>query len=747
MASSIAISVINDLYSDQRVHRTCMLWEERGYEVILIGRKYPNSKELNRTYKIHRFNCFWNKGPLFYIEYQVRLWAFLKTLKVDVYLSNDLDTLLPNVFWSARNKLPLVYDSHEYFLGSPEIESRPVIKFIWSLAEKYAMPKVDYAVTVNDSISRQYHREYGKSFDVVRNVPLLQSSGFLFDNNFQQVKDDTRRKLLLPLKKPIWIIQGAGINIDRGAEELLEATMALKGEVLLLIVGNGDAIPKLKLTVKSNNLNNDIVRFIPRQSLESLREYTFAADLGFSLDKPRSQNYRWSLPNKIFDYWQAGIPVVSSNIIEVTKLIKSTQAGIITADNSVKSILEAARNLSKIKNYQKAKLAAEEAAKIYNWENEKKVWNNLISRLEGVKTIHIWSMDRLETTSYGGILEVQGQIESALKYNLQVIVYAWSKKGLYNPNPIQMPGVQFHTFVRKKTKIYLTKRIPYIVSSRRSKVAEHKSAVQRGMVLINGPHCSGIYHPKNAILRLHNPESIYYKSLAVRSNGMRSLYLRWESRRLREWEKKLAKEWNGQVWSLTSTDSDYWNQMTPLSKSKVVGPMKTFIFNIPQSKPNKKILLVPGKFSVIENENAALISLNSQDWEIIWAGHGASSNLKIKGASRVKYIDSPNDEYISKLFSDAQAVLVHADHKLGIKIKLIQALYQARFIIAHENALFEIPFCSSDGIFIYHDINTFLEALKLAEKASWNSLRATEILESRKKLLSKIHGSIEFIEV
>ena len=104
--------------------------------------------------------------------------------------------------------------------------------------------------------------------------------------------------------------------------------------------------------IKSNNLNNDIVRFIPRQSLESLREYTFAADIGFSLDKPISQNYRWSLPNKLFDYWQAGIPVVSSNLIEVSKLIKSTEAGIITADNSVKSILEAVKNLSKIKNYQ-----------------------------------------------------------------------------------------------------------------------------------------------------------------------------------------------------------------------------------------------------------------------------------------------------------------------------------------------------------------------------------------------------------
>lgn len=745
MPSSIAISVINDLHSDQRVHRTCTVWEERGYEVILIGRNYPNSKELNRNYKIHRFNCFWNKGPLFYLEYQIRLWAFLKNLKVDVYFSNDLDTLLPNVFWSLRNKLPLVYDSHEYFLGSPEIESRPVIKFIWSIAEKYAVPKVDFPVTVNSSISMQYHREYGKSFDVVRNIPLSPSSGFLFRNDSEQEKERIRVKLSLPLQKTIWIIQGAGININRGAEELLGAAIALKGKVFLLIVGNGDVIPKLKVTAISNSMNNEIVRFVPRQSLESLREYTFAADIGFSLDKPKSQNYRWSLPNKLFDYWQAGIPVVSTDLVEVSKLIKSTRAGIIIENNSIKSIIEAANNISKPKNYQKAKLAAQEAAKIYNWENEKKVWNNLISRLEGIKTIHIWSMDRLETTSYGGILEVRGQIENALKHNLQIILYAWSKKEIWNDNPMQIKGVQFHTLPREIFKINLTKRIPYIVSSRASKAASHKSIIQRGMVLINGPHCSGVVQPINAILRLHNPEASYYKSLAIQSKGFRSIYFMWESFRLRKWEKKLASEWKGEVWALTNSDSDNWNRMAPLSKSKVVGPMKTFEFNISEFEADKKTLLVPGKFSVIENENAARISLKSQGWELIWAGHGASSSLKTEGESRVTYIDKPNDKHISRLFSNAHAVLVHADHKLGIKIKLIQALYQARFIIAHENSLSEIPFCSSDGIFSYQDVDTFIDALDLAGKAKWNSLKALEILESRKKLLSKIQGSIQFI--
>jgi len=59
----------------------------------------------------------------------------------------------------------------------------------------------------------------------------------------------------------IWIIQGAGINVDRGAEELMEAAISMKGEVLLLVVGSGDAIPKLKAEAKSLNYDFEFVRF------------------------------------------------------------------------------------------------------------------------------------------------------------------------------------------------------------------------------------------------------------------------------------------------------------------------------------------------------------------------------------------------------------------------------------------------------------------------------------------------------
>ena len=135
MGPSVVLSVINDLHSDQRVHRTATLWAERGYRVVVVGRTYPNPAPLDRPYEIHRMTCSFNRGPLFYLEYQIRLWFALRRLRPDVYLANDLDTLGPNAWWAMRRAKPLVYDSHEYFLGAPELEVRPMVQRLWRWIE------------------------------------------------------------------------------------------------------------------------------------------------------------------------------------------------------------------------------------------------------------------------------------------------------------------------------------------------------------------------------------------------------------------------------------------------------------------------------------------------------------------------------------------------------------------------------------------------------------------------------------
>ncbi len=303
MVPTAVLSVINDLHSDQRVHRTAMLWTERGYRVVVLGRTYPNPAPLDRPYETQRMRCRFAKGPLFYLEFQVRLWNRLRRLNPDVYLANDLDTLGPNAWWAMRRAKPLVYDSHEYFLGAPELEARPFVQRLWRAVERYGIPRTDFRVTVNQSIADQYAREYGSTWDVVRNVPIPAELPWAADGEWDAAaerKRALRTELGLPVEKVIWILQGAGINVDRGAEELVEAARACP-EVVLAIVGSGDAIPGLQRRVASDGTPN--VRFVGRVDRSELQRYTQAADLGFSLDKPKSQNYRWSLPNKLFDYF------------------------------------------------------------------------------------------------------------------------------------------------------------------------------------------------------------------------------------------------------------------------------------------------------------------------------------------------------------------------------------------------------------------------------------------------------------
>ena len=124
----IFISVINDLSTDQRVHKVCTSLEKEGYQVHLIGRKLNYSTPLDRTYNTKRIRLLFNKGAFFFAEYNFRLFWYLLFQKVDVYHSNDLDTLLANYLVSKIRRKHLIYDSHEYFTGVPEIQNKKFVK-------------------------------------------------------------------------------------------------------------------------------------------------------------------------------------------------------------------------------------------------------------------------------------------------------------------------------------------------------------------------------------------------------------------------------------------------------------------------------------------------------------------------------------------------------------------------------------------------------------------------------------------
>ncbi len=362
------VTVTNDLVTDQRVMRTIGVLRELGFVPTFVGRQLPASLPFEAPYPAHRFKLWFKKGFLFYASYNLRLFFFLLFRKYDLYVSNDLDTLLPNYLVSRLKGKPLVYDSHEYFTGVPEIQDRPLVKAVWTRLERWIFPKLKNVVTVNDSIARLYRHQYQKQVKVVRNI----SDSRLPD----RVK--SRKELGLPQDAYILINQGAGINVDRGMEEALLALQELPSDVILLIVGNGDALPGLKKMAGELSLE-DRVLFIPKQPYLEMLQYTLNADCGLSLDKANSPNYEFSLPNKIFDYIKCGLPLVVSDVVEVQKVVRKYEIGEVIPDHRPGSIAHAVvevRGLGKAHFSSRLKRAGAEN----NWELEREVWKDIFSK-------------------------------------------------------------------------------------------------------------------------------------------------------------------------------------------------------------------------------------------------------------------------------------------------------------------------------------------------------------------------------
>ena len=356
------ISVTNDLYTDPRVDKVALFLTRKGVDVTLVGRRYGDSPPLEeRPYKTKRMRLLFRRNWIFYAEYNLRLFFYLLFKKCDILIANDLDTLLPNFLVSKLRRKKLVYDSHEYFCGDASVVNNPIALKVWSAIERFCFPKLKTVITVSPSIVKQYEKEYGVRPYLVRNIPSEQS--------FQLTT--TRKSLGMPEDKTIVILQGNYLIAGRGGEEIVEAMRYLPDHHLF-VVGNGSIIPFLKQQAKEMQLN-DRITFVPRQTPENLFNYTALSDIGISLDKDVSANAHFSLPNKIFEYIKAGLPLVISDLPDRVQIVRQYQVGEVVKDITPEAAAEAVKKISAPETLARYRENCKNAAEELTWENEEKV--------------------------------------------------------------------------------------------------------------------------------------------------------------------------------------------------------------------------------------------------------------------------------------------------------------------------------------------------------------------------------------
>ena len=299
------------------VHRVPPLWGRRSLQRLLARSALPETAAPRRM--PDKRPGFWLKpwelwilGGIAWFNLQAvrQLWRAPAAL----YHANDLDTLPAGVVLSRWKRLPLLYDAHELFAEQFPGFSRQFRAILFGL-ERWLIRHAHKVVTVNDSIAEtlaEWHRVPKPT--VVLNCPFA----------VEAVRSKSGGDGEARAGKARVIYQGVYLR-DRGLEELIQSA-AWYDSAELYLRGYGGLEPVLRALVKEKGLEGR-VHFLPPAHHAHLVESLAGFDVGVVPYRPTMMDHRLCLPNKVFEYLQAGLALAVSALPELTRLVEETATG------------------------------------------------------------------------------------------------------------------------------------------------------------------------------------------------------------------------------------------------------------------------------------------------------------------------------------------------------------------------------------------------------------------------------------
>jgi glycosyltransferase involved in cell wall biosynthesis len=274
---------------------------------------------------------------------------------------------------AKRNKAALVYDAHELETGRNFSNSTlaGIYRRFWALPEQLLIRKADAVITVCNGIADELATHYGITRPtVVVNCP---------ERNSVSPSNRLREELSIPQHLRILLYVGT-IARGRGLEVLLTATQRIP-QVATVLLGDGPLLEELRQQERSGALQR--VYLPGKVSLEELPNYVASADIGITTIQATCRSYYYALPNKLFEYIHAGIPVIGSDLPEIANVIRTYEVGEVVDPDDPDAIARSIQNLIEDSVwYKKARDNTRRAAEVYNWERESEKLLNLYERLK-----------------------------------------------------------------------------------------------------------------------------------------------------------------------------------------------------------------------------------------------------------------------------------------------------------------------------------------------------------------------------
>jgi glycosyltransferase involved in cell wall biosynthesis len=300
----------------------------------------------------------------------VRMASEVLKFNPDVIHAHDLDTLELGSRLKLDLKIPLVYDSHE--IATDRNHHNQAQKLRAEKKESKLISNADFVIMVSHGCAQFTAGKYGITLPtVIMNTPD-------YDPAKIQIRD-LRRQLNIPENHMVLVHQGS-LQKNRGVEQTIDAVSNIPN-ITYVIIGYGQHRPFLENYVERNGLSGKVKFFGPVPS-DELIEWTASADIGICTIVGKTKSYLYSMPNKLFEYTMAGLPVVASNYPDMGAFVTENQMGI-TCDPESPAAIADAINMLLADNMLREKLAngAKIARTAFNWENEHQKLLEIYSKL------------------------------------------------------------------------------------------------------------------------------------------------------------------------------------------------------------------------------------------------------------------------------------------------------------------------------------------------------------------------------
>lgn len=359
------------------------------------------------------------------------------------------------------------------------------------------------------------------------------------------------------------------------------------------------------------------------------------------------------------------------------------------------------------------------------------------------KHLHIVCLDVPYPADYGGVFDLFYKIKSLHDLGINIHLHCF-EYGRGRQEELNKYCQSVNYYERKSFFKSFSFRLPFIVSSRANQNLLNNLLKDTYPVLLEGIHCtyflySGELKNRKVLVRLHNVEYEYYDELAKStSNIFKKKYLGLESFLLKKYENEIA---NKSLFVTVSEKDKQTYQQKFSAKNMAYLPVFLPFNNVKSQEGFGEFCLYHGNLSVAENEKAAIWLLknifNSLDVPFVIAGKNPSRYLKSIAHNNENCCVAANlsEKEMDDLIRKAHVHVLPSFNKTGIKIKLLNALFNGRYVVCNPAAVEENNLAS-----ICEIADSASDFKKIIAALFQKSFNQSEI-DERKKILEGIYNN------